>query len=129
MESPKFWRWARLRVTNENLSDIRGSRLVRMVPEIKITDNINHNNRIRLVGELFQDIVEGQISHLQRLHFRPTDLSSLHLNWLSAVTRIVHCSLTDCRLSPDQINVINTNIVQADKVRQSVSRQRPYFIQ
>ena len=113
MERPKFWRWARLRVTNENLSDVRESRLVRIVPEIKITDNINHNNRIRLVGDVFQDIVEGQISHLQRLHFRPTDLSSLGLEWLAAVTRIVHCSLTDCRLSPAQINVINTNIIQA----------------
>ena len=56
IERPQFWRWARLRVTNENLSDIRQSRLAQIVPEIKISDNINHNNRIRLVGELFQAV-------------------------------------------------------------------------
>ena len=54
IERPKFWRWARLRVTNENLGDVRQSRLVQLVPEIKIADNINHNNRIRVVGEFFQ---------------------------------------------------------------------------
>ena len=113
ISSPKFWRWARLRVTKENLSDVRESRLVRIVPEIKIADNISHNNRIRVVGELFQDIVEGRITQLERLHFRPTDLSSLGVESFSAVTRIVHCALTDCRLSPAQINFINSNIIQA----------------
>ena len=54
---------------------------------------------------------------MERLHFRPTDLSSLELETFSAVTRIVHCALTDCRLSPAQINQINTDIIQAGGVR------------
>ena len=52
---PKFWLWARLRVTNENLGEVRQSSLARTVPEIKVADNINHSNRIRVVGGLFRD--------------------------------------------------------------------------
>ena len=55
IQSPRFWLWARLKVTNENLSDVRQSWLTRIVPEIKIADNINHSNRIRVVGGLFRD--------------------------------------------------------------------------
>ena len=94
-----------------------GSRLVEIVPEIKINDELSHLNRIRLVGEVFQALGSGHLPRLQRLQFRATDLSSLSPDLLTSVTRLREASFMNCQLNAVQLTAILTAISQAEELQ------------
>ena len=117
IEKPKRWRWARLRITRENLSGALDCDLARIVPEIKINDDLSHHNRIQLVGEVLEGLKTGDLPRLEKLRFRPTDLSSLSASLLTAVVRLKECVLMDCQLTAEQLTAIFKTISEAGELK------------
>ena len=117
IEKPKWWRWARLRITRENLSGVLDCQLARIVPEIKINDDLSHHNRIRLVGEVLKNLKTGDLPGLEKLRFRPTDLSSLSASLLTAVVGLKECVLMDCQLTSEQLTAIFMAIMEAGDLK------------
>ena len=116
IENPKRWRWARLRITRENLSGLDCD-LARIVPEIKINDDLSHQNRIQLVGKVLEGLKTGDLSRLEKLRFRPTNLSSLCASLLTAVVRLKECVLMDCQLTAEQLTAIFKTISEAGELK------------
>ena len=117
IENPKRWRWARLRITRENLSGALDCDLARIVPEIKINDDLSHQNRIQLVGKVLEGLKTGDLSRLEKLRFRPTNLSSLCASLLTAVVRLKECVLMDCQLTSEQLTAIFMAIIEAGDLK------------
>ena len=117
IEKPKWWRWARLRITRENLSGVLDCQLARIVPEIKINDDLSHHNRIRLVGEVLKNLKTGDLPGLEKLRFRPTNLSSLSASLLTGVVGLKECVLMNCQLTSEQLTAIFMAIMEAGDLK------------
>ena len=117
IEKPKWWRWARLRITRDNLIGALDCDLARIVPEIKINDDLSHQNRIQLVGKVLEGLKTGDLSRLEKLRFRPTNLSSLCASLLTAVVRLKECVLMDCQLTSEQLTAIFMAIMEAGDLK------------
>ena len=117
IEKPKWWRWAILRITRENLSGVLDCDLAGIVPEIKINDDLSHQNRIQLVGKVLEGLKTGDLSRLEKLRFRPTNLSSLCASLLTAVVRLKECVLMDCQLTSEQLTAIFMAIMEAGDLK------------
>ena len=117
IEKPKRWRWARLRITRENLSGALDCDLARIVPEIEINDDLSHHNRIQLVGEVLEGLKTGDLPRLEKLRFRPTLFSFLSASLLTAVVRLEECVLMDCQLTAEQLTAIFKTISEAGDLK------------
>ena len=105
MESPKFWRWARVRITSGTCGEILESDVLRRISSVE-ADNIGPAG----LEALLRAVVEDEDCQVRSLTVRG-DLTSLQPGLLSrALGRLVRIDLDQARLDVGQLEEMLTAV-------------------
>ena len=92
VEHPRFWRWARLTVGNQEAALL--SDRVHIVPEIRIiTVDCWQGNFLKIMENILTAVLEGR-SHLKKLHVRAQSESKKLLSQAAVWSTLIGRSLT-----------------------------------
>jgi len=122
LETPKFWTKVILKVDNGNVSEVRKSKIIKLVSRIEFEVVSRNKKYLRTFERLIRAVVNNELSQLKTITTRTTgfryDLSSISPELLSqAVVRLEECDLNDSKLSSEQVKAVLEKIIDTEDLK------------
>ena len=110
----KFWLCGRLILTERNFREAINSRIIQLMPEIRVSQLLRND-----VEELLVEVAGGRLPQLKTIvGDNSTDFSSIDPELFSqAVVQLEQCNLEHCNLSNSQLEAIMNKIIETEDLR------------
>ena len=119
----KYWKWARLTVINQEQVN---SRMIALVPEIKVWGNTDRTFMESLMVPLLESIRDGVTVQLKKLSIRFAALSNIEPDLVSsAVLKVEDCTISGFSLSRGQLQASLNYLINAFPYTTSLSFVNP----
>ena len=110
----KFWLCGRLILTERNFREAINSRIIQLMPEIRVSQLLRND-----VEELLVEVAGGRLPQLKTIvGDNSTDFSSIDPELFSqAVVQLEKCNLQQWNLSNSQLEVIMNKIIETEDLK------------